>query len=200
MWNNRLIGLYFIFSLFIHVVISGEETVIKWIRPHWLTSHRVFGYQAVRHIRSCPACPNRIHPLGPHFIKRVKTVQFPIVDGAATSFIFCRLIHIHRHCQDNLTVKLPVCQIPGLFQYLQIDQLLIQIQFIDDITISISLIQHITPPLHVIRSFKDYFMHPVTLIYDLDPFAWIPFQNGIFAYCSVYGHFEGPISNVQDLF
>ena len=127
MWDNRLIGLDFIFSLFIHIVISDEEAVIKWIRPHWLTSHRVFGYQAVRHIRFCPACPKSIHPLRPRLVEGIETVQLTVVNRSATALVLRGFVHMDRYSKNGLLIKPPVLQVSGLIQGLQIHRFFIQI-------------------------------------------------------------------------
>ena len=102
--------------------------------------------------------------------------------------------------EDGLLIKPPVLQVFSLIQDLQIHQFFIQIQLVDDVTVSITLIEHIPLAFCVVRCLKDYLAQPVTLINRLNPISRIPFQDWILTHHRVDRHLKSSITDVQDFF
>ena len=75
-----------------------------------------------------------------------------------------------------------------------------QVQLIDDVSVSIALIEDIHPALVLVRSFKYHLTYPAPASNYLYLFSRIPFQDRILTYLCVYRDFKSPVPDVQHFF
>ena len=197
MRDIRLIRVYLIFRLFRHIVVRSKIPVVKRVWPDNLSCLRIMRHQALRYVGLGSSSPQCIHPLAPGFIECIEAVQLSVKDTAASALILCRFIDLEWDGQDCLFVKAPVLNIFRIRDCLQIHRFSIQIQLIDDIPKSISLVQYIGPSFAAIRSLKDHLLNPVPTTYKFHPLPRVPLQNRIFTDLRINRNLESAITDIQ---